>query len=252
MGRKKKDEGLGNAASSAKRAAKDVFVTGSAGFNKKKQQDAAAASAKERGVQRFRLKEGESAEIVFVDSTSVSGDGEIKGGFFLPEHNLQIGGRWGNFMTCTKDIEPCEICDAGNKSVYTCYFTIIDTRKFTRTKGRDAGKESKNRKILFPAKGSTIARIQNLIQKHKNLSGLKFKVTRLSADDPNCGSDFEKLGKVDLAKALGKDALRPIDYRKVLARPSEEELAVAGFGGTGPVPGSSTDVGGTEEPSTVL
>ena len=145
------------------------------------------------------------------------------------EHNLRIDGRWGNMITCSRETQPCQVCShfPDSRPTWTAYLTAIDTRTFTR---KSDGQEVKNRKVLYPAKGSAIPRLEKLLEKHKSLSGLAFKISRLSDADPNCGSDFEYIGKVDLIKKIGEDALKPIDYMKVLAYPSDEELASIGIG----------------------
>ena len=194
------------------------FRRGDDVFAKKRELDKIAKVKKEKSVSRFFLKAGEESIIVFVDSVPV--------GIF--EHNLRIDGRWGNFYTCSKDVGVCPICQyfRDNKPTWTVYFTVIDTRSFVR---QSDGQEVKNRKVLFPVKGSAIALVEKLLKKYKNLSGLAFKVTRLTDNDPNCGNDFEYLGKVNILKKFGQDAVIPIDYDKVLAFPTEEELAYLGI-----------------------
>lgn len=195
------------------------FKRGIEVFDKRKQIEAVAKARKERAVSRFYLKTGEDAIIVFVDSSP----------FGIYEHNLKIDGKWGNFYTCSKEIQPCPICQQfpENKPTWTAYLTVIDTRSFIR---QSDGQEVKNRKILFPAKGTAIAKLEKLLSKYKNLAGLAFKVSRLTDQDPNCGSDFEYLGKVNIIKKFGPDAVNPIDYMKVLSFPTEEELAMLGIG----------------------
>ena len=202
---------------------KSWYAKGADGFKVKDQIDAAMAVRKERGVPRFMLKAGEEAIVVFVD--------EIP--FFIWEHNLKIGGRWGNYVTCVKEIRSCPIDDSGERATYTGYLTIIDTRSFIKSDGTKV----QNRKILYPAKGSTIKRLEDLIKKHGSLKGMAFKIKRYSKDDPNCGTDFELLKRVNLTK----DNAIPVDYDKVLAPPTLEELVALGF--TNNIAGQQTDTG---------
>ena len=118
------------------------------------------------------------------------------------EHNLRIDGKWGNHISCQKEMQPCPVCQhfPDNRATWTAYLTCIDTRAFTR---KSDGQEVKNRKILYPAKGAAIPRLEKLLEKHKSLEGLAFKVSRLSDTEPNCGSDFEFIGKVIFRKSLG-------------------------------------------------
>lgn len=209
------------------------FAKGDVGFARKHQQDQFSAMRREKGAPRFYLKptpgvhdpgEGLDNEgrIVFLDSA----------GFWIHEHNLKLEGKWGNFFTCVKDFQPCEICNQLNdKSIYTCYFTVIDTRKFTRKDGS----VSKYRKVLFPAKGGAIDVIESLKKQHGDLRGLVVDVKRMSERDPNCGRDFMvvlkdgKVVRIDPSKKFAEPELStPYDYMKVLAPPTPEEMAVTG------------------------
>jgi len=193
------------------------FKLGDEGFEEKKKLDSIAQLKRERAVGRFWLREGEEATVVFVDDT----------GFYVKTHQLQIDGSWSNFITCIRDFSPCPICNSGKKSTTTAYYTVIDTRTIVR---RDGTKET-NRKVLFPAKGSAINILADMKKKYGSLTGLAFKVKRYSDKSPNCGDFFELVSKkrVDLMK-FGKDANKPIDYEKVLAPPTEDELKAMGFG----------------------
>jgi len=202
---------------------KSWYSKGADGFKVKDQIDATMAVRKERGVPRFMLKAGEEAIVAFCDSIP----------FFIWEHNLKIGGRWGNYVTCVKEIRSCPIDDSGERATYTGYLTVIDTREFIRNDGNKV----KNRKILYPAKGSTIKRLEDLMKKYGTLAGRAFKIKRYSKDDPNCGTDFEFLKQVTLK---GDNAV-PVEYDKILAPPTPEELVALGF--TSNIAGQQTDTG---------
>jgi hypothetical protein len=221
------------------------FTKGEAGFERKHQQDKFSAMRKEKGAPRFYLKDkpgdheegfgpSNAARIVFLDSA----------GFWIHEHNLKLDGKWGNFFTCVKDFAPCEICNQLNdKSIYTCYFTVIDTRKFPK---KDSS-ISKFRKVLLPAKGAAIDVIENLRKTHGDLRGLVVDVKRLSDRDPNCGRDYNVVIKdgavyrIDPSKRFEGDASVPYDYMKILAPPSNEELAITGVSVV-PLVGSADDL----------
>lgn len=188
------------------------FKRGEEGFTAKRQSNMIAQSRKERGIHRFWLKAGEEAVLIFCDDEP----------FFIYEHNLEIGNTWGNFITCVKELKPCPICDRGFKSTYTAYFTVVDTRGFTKKDGTKV-KESL---VLYPAKGASILKLEDIKKKRKSLVGLAIKVKRYTKEEPNCGSDFEVLKKVNTSKINTK----PYDYVKILAPLSEEELAGYGFG----------------------
>lgn len=208
------------------------FKTGNEGLKEKKKQDAVNKMRAEKNVPRFRLKEDEEAVIVFVDDT----------GFYAKIHQFEVDGNWGNFITCTKDFGPCKLCELSKKPTYTAHYTIIDTREFTK---RD-GTVVKNTKILFPAKGSAINILADLKKKYGSLVGRAFKVKRYGKNDPNCGNYFELASskKIPLVKKFGKDADKPIDYMKILAPPTEEEMRAMGFDSV-PV-GSDEDISDEE------
>lgn len=197
------------------------FKVGEEGYKEKQKLDALAEAKKEKFAPRFWLRPQETAKIVFLDSD----------GFYIKEHNLNIGGRWGNYVTCTSDFKPCPVCQSGDRPTYTAYYTIIDTRTIV-TKD---GKKSKNRKVLLPLKGSAINIVEDIKKKHGKLRGLVFEVKRYTAQDPNCGTVFDRLGRANLAKLKDAD---PFDYEKILAPPTEEELEAMGF---------TTTVVGSEE-----
>lgn len=226
------------------------FTKGEAGFERKQQQDRFSAMRKEKNAPRFYLKatpgtrpEGEGkdneARIVFLDSA----------GFWIHEHNLRIDNKWGNFFTCTKDFAPCDICNQLNeKSTYTCYYTVIDTRKFVKKDGT----VSKFRKVMFPAKGAAIDVIESLKKQHGDLRGLVVDVKRMNDRDPNCGRDFSvvlkdgKVARVNPTTKFEGELSAPFDYVKILAPPSAEELSLAGCSST-TVVGSEEDIGGGTE-----
>lgn len=226
-------------------ASGDWFAKGGEGLKKKHQLDEIARMRKEKGVPRFFLKhtgntneetgaKDNEARIVFLDSE----------GFWVHEHNLKLDGRWGNMFTCVKELGPCPICEAtGDKPTFTCYYTVIDTRKWPKKDGTI----SKSRKVLFPAKGTASDIIADLRKENdNNLRGLVVDVKRRSDKDPNCGREFKVAGRVDPSKKFTEpDMAKPYDYMKVLAPPTPKELEAAGVGAHVPV-GSTADIGETD------
>ncbi len=208
------------------------FQKGQKGFDTKRKIDLMTEKAREKGVFRYSLKAQEEGVVVFIDDPT----------FFIWEHNVNIGGRWGNYITCLKDYMTCPVCQTGLKSTYTAYGTVIDTRKFTR----GDGSVSENRKILYPAKGTTIRRLEELQKKHGTLVGRAFKVKRFSKDDPNCGTDFEYIKAISLAGEFKT----PHDYEKVLAPYTMDELLNLGY--QSKVVGSAADVKPSKEGGEVL
>lgn len=199
------------------------FLRGEEGFTRKSQLDSLTKTKKERAVPRLWLKPEERTTIIFLDSDPV----------FLFEHNVKIGRYFGNYFTCIKEFKPCSPCEKGLKPVYTAYLSCINTKQFARSDGSIV----KNRKELYPAKGSTIKRLQELIKKHGDLRGKAFEIQRYTADDPNCGASFEYVKDIDLSKI---EDSAPFDYNKILAEPTVQELEDAGLATV--VVGSEKDV----------
>jgi hypothetical protein len=194
------------------------YKTGDAATSYSKQVNAAQQMRKERTVPIFHLKADESAIIVFVDETS----------FGIHQHDLKVGDNWSTIV-CTKDFVPCPICARGNKSKYVVYYTVIDTRPYTNKKGET----TKFRKCLLPAKGTTaqmrIADEAMSLKKKGGLTGAVIVMKRYSAKEAGCGTILETKGKIDIVKKFGAEFAKPLDYLKILAPPTKEELDAVGF-----------------------
>jgi hypothetical protein len=226
------------------------FVEGEAGFEKKEQLDQLAEMRRAKAVDRFYLKDTAKeaidpntgskqteAKIVFLDSKP----------FSIFEHSLQINGKYGNMYTCTRDFGPCPICDKGERPTFTMYFSIIDTRKFTKKKPdpKTGATISEPHRKLFPAKGVAQDKLKEILAENDNdLRGLVVHVKRYDAKEPNCGRDFKVLGRLTEAKLRAKfppELLQPIKYREVLAPPTKNELKAAGIH-VAVVAGSAEDI----------
>lgn len=191
------------------------FQKGDEGLKKKKMLDKQNELRKEKVAQRFWLKPGEKARIVFVDDDA----------FFCHMHQLNIGGSWNNYVTCTADWKRCPVCEDGHRATYTAHYTILDLRKYEK---KDGTKVNYSKKLL-PAKSSAIMRLHDLKKKYGSLKGLCFEVTRYE-NDPNCGGSFDYIGKVNgYTTKFNKEDRTPYDYEKVLAPPTKEELIALGF-----------------------
>ena len=189
------------------------YKKGDEGLRKARERQAEMES-KRKQTKRFWLKAGESAKICFVDDE----------GFYCDVHQFKVGNSWGNYATCIRDIKPCPLCDAGLNPTWTAHYTIIDMRKFEID-----GKEYKNIKKLFPAKGEVIQIIADLKEKYGSLRGKVFRVKRYGAKEPNTGTHFEYIGKIKSFKQLGEDAGKPFNYEEVLRPPTPEEYKMWGF-----------------------
>jgi hypothetical protein len=174
-----------------------------------------AQQRKERAVPNFFLKVDEDATIVFVDDK----------GFGVNIHKVKVGDRWIT-LTCVKDFAPCPICATGNRSSYVIYYTVIDTRPYTDREG----KTTKFRKVLFPATGVTLqSRIADEKAEQNGLVGAVCYFKRYSAKEASAGTLVKCKGKIDIAKKFGAEFTKPLDYLKILAPPTTEELESLGI-----------------------
>lgn len=237
-----KKAGAKKKAAPARSAKNQAIVRGKAGFDKASQQDAQRERRRARMVPRLWLPPKGKKRIIFIDDD----------GCFIHEHNIPVDGKYGrNFMTCLREVGVCPICQSGNNATFTAYFTIIDVDGWTDREG----KEHRNVRMLYPAKGSTIQVMKKLILQYKGLVGRAFTVERIDENDSNCGRDFTLIKKKpDMTKLPPKDR-KAFDYDTVFELATEDELATMGYvaadddeGGAAPADeggeATSTGVGG--------
>ena len=148
--------------------------------------------------QRFRLRIGESKELVFIDDVPARSY----------EHSVKIDGYWKNF-TCLETT--CPLCDIGNKSHKVFYLTAIDLTPW----------EDKNGQLqvenytLFCFKKRAAEALSALKQKHGRLKGLKFRATRGNGEySASSGDHFEF---IEVANEL-LDRHKEIDYQDVFQK----------------------------------
>ena len=219
------------------------FQVGSEG--EKKAQKIAEEQEAARGPSRFWLKPGKSAKLTFLDTM----------GFYLTEHNLQIGGKFFNFFTCRADFSECPLCEAGHGKSYVAIYTVIDHSTFVSKK---TGKEYKNTKKLLVAKKAVQTK---LARRRESLDGdlthAVFSFSRDASKECSTGEDIEvikRLTKEDVlsfkpAGMSDEDWLAPFDYRELFAPKSVEELRRL-VGQAAPV-GSNDSAGGDAHPFSI-
>lgn len=202
---------------------KNWFKRGEEGITEATKSDEEARLRREsKGPRRFWQENQNSAMITFLDTP----------GFFLREHNLQVGGKWGNFVTCLHDFATCPL-DNPSPAPYALASTIIDHREF---EDRD-GNKYKNVRRLAVFKGKARENLTNIIKKRKNIQYAVFEISRGSSQNEcSTGETFEYKGQVNREKLKGfipkdwkptaddKDWLGPLPYEKILAPKSQKEL----------------------------
>lgn len=194
---------------------------------------------------RYWMPDGAEQRITFLD-------GELSEAGLLDvprywEHNLQINGSWKNWFPCTKDEEPCPLCDIKAPSLVYA-FTIIDHREWEDKKDN----VHKHERKLYICKGDTYKRLSKQAAKHDGLTGCTFDVGRLGDKAENVGNDFdfvEKLSLKKLAKKYGMEksgatennkVCQPYDYDEVIVYRTADELREMGLG-SGSAPVGSSD-----------
>lgn len=183
---------------------------------------------------RFWLTDGEEARVTFVDGT-LTEKGVLDITTYM-EHNLFENGTWGHEYVCTMDVEPCPICQEGNKPSLVGALTIIDHRKI---EGK-SGKVYQDERRLYIAKRDTIKTLQSLAGKRGGLAGCVFDILRTGEKSSRVGSHFdfqEKVGIEDLKKKYTREIdgkmqtyFVPSNYATDIEFISAETLRAKGYG----------------------
>ena len=174
---------------------------------------------------RFYLKPGNEAKVTFLDSK----------GFYLAEHNLKIGGRWGNYYTCLQEFDNCPLCDSGSNPSYICVYTVIDHSKYESKK--TPGKIITNQKRLMVVKSRAHDKLKDRRdnQADGDLTYGVFRFKRYTKEECSTGEDIlfvkklpvevlQKFIPADLPQEEREDYLKPFDYMKLFAPKTAEEL----------------------------
>ncbi|NOQ30168.1 MAG: hypothetical protein GQ570_03500 [Helicobacteraceae bacterium] len=178
---------------------------------------------------RFWMPNNSQTAITFLDG-DLDGDGVLDSLLFN-EHNVFMNGNWRNWFVCTKDEEPCPICEGGSNPALVGVFTIIDHTEWT---GKGAnGKLHKDERKLFVAKRNTLKQLQMIAAKRGGLAGCTFDVMRSGDNSPGCGSVFDFTEKLDMPTVIkqypdAKDGVA--DYGHEISYKTADELRALGFG----------------------
>jgi hypothetical protein len=166
---------------------------------------------------RYYLKPEASGRLFFLNGDIVT-EGEEKGSFdidFVEEHKVTSpGSKVPSFYVCVSRTETCPLCEAGNFASFVGLFGIIDTTIFVDREG----KEHKNRKRIFAAKGQTIKKLAKKAKANGgSLAGVMLDVSRSDSRSATVGDDFDLVGAWPL-EALGK-RIDPAKWQEVIAVP---------------------------------
>lgn len=181
-------------------------------------------------MRRFYLPPNADTQITFLDG-KLDEDGVLDAPRFL-EHNVFMNGNWRNWFICTKEDEPCPICEGGNDPKMVAVFTVIDHSSWTSPK---TGKTYENQRKLFVCKRNTFKILQKKAEKQGGLAGCTFDVARTGEKDASVGNDFDFVEKRTKSKLLEaypslKDEMGPANYEEEIVYLTADELRDKGFG----------------------
>jgi hypothetical protein len=220
------------------------IVHGAKGFEVGEQKQAAQQARYDKMKDtpyRFRLKPGEEAELVILDSEEL---------FFVSEHTIKHKGRWENVVCIADSGVTCPLCEhEGREGSYTLMLTVLDRRPYTNKKGETV----KISKKLLPVKGRNMAKFKRAFEQRfaKDFRGVVINCARSGEKEAGIGEDIsfdKRIAEPVLAKY--KDLAKPADYSNIFTVLSADEMSktygLGSGGGTKRVAGSA-DFGGDEE-----
>lgn len=206
-----------------KRSARGAFDRGEAGFKKgeaKRQRQEEEYQRKKETPFDFRLKPGDEAEVVIVDSEPP---------FFISLHKVKDArGRWTDEVCIADTGVACPLCSStGKEGAYNMILTVLDRRPYKIQNGPNAGKTIKVSKKLFMVKGRNLPKFQRQYERYDGKwRGLRIHCRRDGDKDAAIGEDLEFMGKVS-EKVLAKygEHAEAADYEKIFPTPTAKELA---------------------------
>jgi hypothetical protein len=199
--------------------------------------------------QRFFMKVKSERTILFLDGNSADDDKSDRKRFNRPYSapfalfecqiptNGPDGTNWRNWVTSLrgrrdahgqplKDTVRDEAPDL--KPYYVGFFTVLDLSQIERLDAvLDKGKPiSGCRRMLYPAKRSTLQTLKRHAEKKGGLRGCIYDVFRGTDKSPNVGDDFQFVLRLtdEQIERLFPDDFQPFDYRAVLKPKSDDEI----------------------------
>lgn len=191
----------------------------------KKQKEEQEARRKLRGPMRWFLKKGSEGLLTFVDTPR----------FYLKEHNLKLDGKWGNFVTCIKEIYgQCPACDQKLYPSLVLMATVISHVPYTSTR---EGKTYNHQKMIIAIKGAAMEKIRRQIKRREgDLRFCQFSVARgMSDTEAATGEDWEFEDRIhpktlleykppEAADQTPEQWLTPFNYAELCAPMSANEM----------------------------
>lgn len=159
---------------------------------------------------RFYIpKEGGERRLTFLDG-DLNEDGMLDVSMFY-EHGYIAYGTDHLDVRCTRDAEPCPLCD-GDEPSYVGVFTVIE---WTPWEDRDGNKHEYRRRLYMP-KIQVLRKLQKKATKNGGLTGVTFDVSRTGPRDFRVGGDLDFVAKntvAEVAADLEKpEHAQPCDY----------------------------------------
>jgi hypothetical protein len=202
----------------AKKGSAKGFDRGAAGFQRSRQKRERQEEEYQKMINTpydFRIKPGEEAEVVVVDTEEP---------FFVSLHKVKDSrGYWADAVCIADTGAACPLCEQeGKEGSYTMVLTCIDKRPYKDKQG----KMIKMSKRLLKVKGRNLAKFERQYKSRDgNYRGMKILCNRAGEKDSAIGEDLEFTGTVKeiSLKKMG-DLAVPADYATIFALPSQEEM----------------------------
>lgn len=210
-----------SAATSEAKKPRQKFDRGSTGFRKgaqKREQQQREYDRRKNRPYDFRLKPGDEAEVVILDTEPP---------FFTSEHNFQHNGNWIKEVCLADQGVRCPLCESlGKEGSYTLYLTVLDRRPYKIQNGPNAGKVIKASRKLLPVKGRNMSKFERQYKKHKgNWRGLKVLCHRTGDKEAAIGEDLEFGSKVKdaILTKYGENG-QPVNYEEIFQILTAKEM----------------------------
>lgn len=210
-------------ASTTKQKPSKAIDRGAVGFKKsrqKQQRQQEEYDRKKNTPYDFRLKPGDEAEVVILDSEEP---------FFISLHKIKNAqGRWEDAVCIADTGVACPLCSStGKEGSYTMVLTVLDKRPYKIQNGPNAGKMIKSSRKLMMVKGRNLPKFERQYKRNKgNWRGLRVHCARSGDKEAAIGEDLEFLGKVkeSVLKKYGENSVAA-NYEEIYEIPEPKELA---------------------------